>query len=73
MVKQSMIKEASIYNGKKIASSISDAAKTGQLLVKKSEIRISLIPSTKVNSKWDKDLNVSLDSIKFLEETIEHS
>ena len=34
---------------KKIASSISDAEKTGQLLIKKSEIRISL--NTKYKNK----------------------
>ena len=36
---QSMTKEASIYNGKKTVSSISDAGKTGQLRVKKKKIR----------------------------------
>ena len=48
-----MTKEARVYSGEKIVSSISGAGKTGQLHIKKKEIRILPITIHKNKLKMD--------------------
>ena len=49
-----MTKEARIYNGEKIVSSVSGAGKNGKLHVKQWDLEHSLISHTKINSnRWN--------------------
>ena len=65
-----MTKEARTYSGGKVVSSVSAAGRTGQLHVKEWDWEHSLIPYTKINSKWIKAQYVNPDTIELLEENI---
>ena len=61
-----MKNEARIYDGEKTVS----GGKTGQLHAKTTKSEHFFTPYMKINSKWIKDPNVRLETIKLLEESI---
>ena len=65
-----MTEEASKYNGLKVVYSINDVGKIGHIHAEKWKVDHLLIPHTRINSKWIKNLNVTFKIINIIEKKI---
>jgi hypothetical protein len=61
-------REARYTHWERPASSTNGAGQTGTLHVKRIQIDPYLLPCTKLNSKWTKDLNTKPDTLNLIEE-----